>query len=71
MTKWGALAGMVVGAVTVLIWANITILQETLYEMIPGFLLSTIAVILVSLVTEKPSKEIEEQYHQMEDVMKK
>lgn len=71
MTKWGALAGMVVGAVTVLIWANISVLQETLYEMIPGFLLSTIAVILVSLATEKPSKEIEEQYHQMEDVMKK
>ncbi|MCF2649923.1 MULTISPECIES: sodium/proline symporter PutP [Niallia] len=71
MTKWGALAGMLVGAVTVLIWANISVLQETLYEMIPGFLLSTIAVILVSLATEKPSKEIEEQYHQMEDVMKK
>ncbi|WP_400243655.1 sodium/proline symporter PutP [Niallia sp. JL1B1071] len=71
MTKWGALAGMLVGAVTVLIWANIPVLQETLYEMIPGFLLSTIAVILVSLATEKPSTEIEEQYHQMEDVMKK
>ncbi|MCM3361099.1 MULTISPECIES: sodium/proline symporter PutP [Bacillaceae] len=71
MTKWGALAGMLVGAVTVLIWANISVLQETLYEMIPGFLLSTIAVILVSLATEKPSKEIEEQYHQMENVMEK
>lgn len=71
MTKWGALAGMLVGAVTVLIWANIPVLQETLYEMIPGFLLSAIAVVLVSLATQKPSKEIEEHYNQMEEIIKK
>ncbi|HEO8418201.1 sodium/proline symporter PutP [Niallia sp. FSL W8-0635] len=71
MTKWGALTGMLVGAITVLIWANIPVLQETLYEMIPGFLLSTITVVLVSLATQKPSKEIEEHYHQMEEMMKK
>jgi len=70
MTKWGALAGMLVGAVTVLIWANIPVLQESIYEMIPGFLLSTIAVVLVSLTTKKPAKEIETHYHQMEEIMK-
>ncbi|MDF1512054.1 sodium:proline symporter, partial [Robertmurraya sp. DFI.2.37] len=36
MTRWGALAGMVVGAATVIIWANVG-LSKTLYEMIPGF----------------------------------
>ncbi|MFD2618584.1 sodium/proline symporter PutP [Terrilactibacillus laevilacticus] len=71
MTRYGALAGMIVGAVTVLIWANIPTLQKFLYEMIPGFFLSLIAVVVVSLLTKKPSSEIENHYDQMEDELRK
>jgi solute:Na+ symporter, SSS family len=66
MTKWGALAGMVVGTLTVLIWVNIG-LSDFLYEMIPGFIFSFIAVIVVSFITSEPEKEITETFEQMEE----
>ncbi|QXH47170.1 sodium/proline symporter PutP [Pseudomonas xanthosomatis] len=45
MTRNGALAGIVVGALTVIFWKQ---LNTGLYEIIPGFLLATIAIVLVS-----------------------
>ncbi|MGA8942510.1 MAG: sodium/proline symporter PutP [Thermoactinomyces sp.] len=57
MNKWGALAGMIAGALTVIIWEQIEAFAE-IYEMIPGFLASAIAIILVSLLTAKPSAKI-------------
>lgn len=69
MTKWGALAGMIVGAVTVLIWVNVPVLKETVYEMIPGFFLSLIAVYLVSLFTSRPSKRVQNVFTEMEETL--
>lgn len=69
MTKWGALAGMVVGAVTVLIWVNVPALKEFMYEMIPGFFLSLLAVYAVSLITSRPSKKVQNTFNEMEDVL--
>ncbi len=66
MTKWGALAGIIVGAVTVLIWVNVPGLSDFMYEMIPGFILSLIAVIAVSLATKEPNKEIHDTFEKME-----
>jgi solute:Na+ symporter, SSS family len=70
MTKWGALAGIVVGAVTVLIWANIDILADFMYEMIPGFFLSLLAVVVVSLLTKKPDDAIHHKFDEMEQVLR-
>ncbi|KFZ32220.1 hypothetical protein JS44_14690 [Anoxybacillus flavithermus] len=53
MTKWGALAGMIAGATTVIIWANSSY-ASVMYEMVPGFIASFIAVIIVSLLTVTP-----------------
>jgi solute:Na+ symporter, SSS family len=69
MTKWGALAGIIVGAVIVLIWANIDILADFMYEMIPGFFLSLLAVIVVSLLTKKPDDAIHHKFDEMEKVL--
>lgn len=66
MTKWGALAGMVVGGVTVITWLTIPGLSDFLYEIIPGFILSLIAVIIVSLLSKDPKKAVQEQHEQME-----
>jgi len=68
MTRWGALAGMIVGAVTVLIWVN-TPLKDALYEMIPGFFLSLLAVIIVSLLTKKPSNDVQNQFIEMKEIL--
>ena len=58
VTKYGALAGMIVGAVTIFIVKNyIKIEGEYFYELLPGFFLALMAIVLVSLVTEKPSRD--------------
>ncbi len=53
MTRNGALAGMVVGAATVLVWQHYQWLK--LYAMVPGFALATLAIVLVSLLGKPPS----------------
>jgi sodium/proline symporter len=47
MTRNGALAGMLVGAITVIVWKQFALLG--LYEIIPGFLFASLAIWLVSL----------------------
>ncbi|KKO46858.1 proline:sodium symporter PutP [Arsukibacterium ikkense] len=61
MTFAGALSGIVVGAATVLVWiyAPITIngesLSSTVYEIVPGFILSTLAIVVVSKFSRGPA----------------
>lgn len=66
MTKWGALSGMIVGGLTVIIWI-LTGLSAHLYEMIPGFSLSLIAVIVASLLTKKPDESVILEFKTMEE----
>ena len=59
ITRNGAIAGIIVGAVTVVIWGDF--LSNgifDLYEIVPGFLLSGLAAILVSIAGGKPPKEV-------------
>jgi sodium/proline symporter len=49
-SRAGVLAGLVTGTVTVVAWYNIAPLRDTLYEMIPGFILSCIVTVLFSLL---------------------
>ena len=66
MNKHGALAGMLTGAGTVLVWiyAPITIngnsLSSIMYEIVPGFIFSTIAIILVSRLTSEPNNDVQQ-----------
>lgn len=68
--KEGALAGMLVGALTVLLWHNF--LKPlggiwAIYELLPAFILSFLTIVVVSLLTKPPSKEVEEEFdHYME-----
>jgi sodium/proline symporter len=48
MTRNGAIAGMLVGAATVIAWKELFAAQTGLYEMVPGFLLATLAIVVVS-----------------------
>jgi sodium/proline symporter len=48
MTSQGALAGVLVGAVTVIVWSQLSGGLFDVYELVPGFILSSIAVVLVS-----------------------
>lgn len=70
MTKWGALSGMIVGGLTVIIWI-VSGLSAYLYEMIPGFSLALISIIVVSLLTKKPDKSIYNDFKLMENELTK
>jgi sodium/proline symporter len=63
MTKWGALAGMIVGATTVIVWSKLG-LSDVLYEIIPGFAACLIAIYIVSLLTSKPSVQVTERFNE-------
>ena len=67
MTRNGALAGMLVGALTVIVWRNAA--WFGLYEMVPGFLLSGAAIILFSLLDKAPSMRMQQDFAQMEAEM--
>lgn len=64
-TKWGALAGMVVGGSMIFIWKYLIAPLGGLfaiYELLPAFILASIVIVVVSLLTKKPSKEIEDDF---------
>ncbi|MCG8669677.1 MAG: sodium/proline symporter PutP [Pseudomonadales bacterium] len=58
MNKVGALAGIVFGGVTVVVWKQLEGGWFDLYEIVPGIAASTLAIVIVSLVTPKPPQEI-------------
>ena len=60
MTRNGALAGMLVGAVTVVVWKEFIGLG--LYEIIPGFILASLAIYVVSLMSKEPAASIQQRF---------
>jgi SSS family solute:Na+ symporter/sodium/proline symporter len=71
MNRHGALAGMLTGAITVLVWiyAPITLngqqLSDVMYEIVPGFIMASIAIVLVSRLTTKEQPEIEKLFDEV------
>jgi SSS family solute:Na+ symporter/sodium/proline symporter len=72
MNRNGALAGMITGAVTVLFWIytpftiNGQPLSSIIYEIVPGFILCTTAIVAVSNATANVSPSIERVFEQVE-----
>lgn len=66
LTNWGALAGMVAGAGTVIVWVNFgpAVFGQELYEIIPGFIANVVAAVVVSLITYKPNEELDREFDQ-------
>lgn len=64
MTRNGALAGMLTGAATVIIWKHFNWLE--LYEIIPGFLFGSLMIVAVSLVGRPPSQAAQQRFAQAE-----
>ena len=62
MNRAGAIAGIIVGGVTVVVWGNISGGIFDLYEIVPGFILAAIAIVVVSKVFGTPHQDILEQF---------
>lgn len=60
-SRAGALAGMIVGAVTVGLWIAAG-WSSWLYEIVPGFILASLATWLISLGSPGPSADIDMQF---------
>lgn len=72
MTRGGALAGMIAGAIVVLVWIYAPIgrdgepLSAAFYEMIPGVVACLVASWAVSIASPAPSERIAEKYMKVE-----
>lgn len=63
-TRNGVLAGILIGGLTVLIWKQFA--WFGLYEIIPGFLFSSLAIYFISRMGTKPSEEIQTVFDSVE-----
>ena len=69
----GAIAGMVVGALTCFVWKFVladyagTYEIFALYELAPGFLLAFVTTVVVSLVTKRPSAEMLDEFNRVKE----
>lgn len=63
--KWGALSGMIVGGVMIFVWKYVIAPLGgvfAIYELLPAFILASISIVLVSLITEEPEKEVQDTF---------
>lgn len=67
MNFLGALAGIVVGGVTIVVWKQLSGGWFDMYEIVPGIILATIAIVVVSLLTKEPSKTMLSKHQEMKD----
>ncbi len=69
MTLSAAIAGMITGALVVILWKN-NFADTGLYEIIPGFICSFIVIIIVSLLGKAPSQDIVDRFDQADRIYK-
>jgi len=73
MNAAGAMVGMLVGAITVFSWKAILPSDSDwfkVYEMIPGFVLASAAIVIVSLISGKPKQDVLELFNKAEKTYK-
>ncbi|MBX9915004.1 MAG: sodium/proline symporter PutP [Pseudomonadaceae bacterium] len=65
MTRNGALAGMLLGALTVILWKNF-FGWTGLYEIIPGFILASLGILIFSRIGAGPSAAMHKRFAEAE-----
>lgn len=68
INRWGAIAGMIGGGVMVFVW-NLAIRPLggiwDVYELLPAFIFSCVCIVVVSVLTPAPSKEIQQEFEEV------
>ncbi|WP_283132210.1 sodium/proline symporter PutP [Enterovibrio norvegicus] len=70
MNRNGALAGVLVGGITVVVWKQLTGGIFDIYEIVPGFILAGVSIILVSKLTGGASENVMTQFDDYEQSLK-
>jgi sodium/proline symporter len=65
MNRNGTLAGVLVGSITIVVWKQLSGGLFDLYEIVPGFILASIAIVVVSLMSAS-NDEIESTFDEYE-----
>ncbi|MBE6752784.1 MAG: sodium/proline symporter PutP [Ruminococcaceae bacterium] len=68
VNRAGAIAGMLSGGIMVFVWKLLVRPLGgvwNIYELLPAFIVSTIVIFLVSIITPAPSKEIQEEFERV------
>ena len=75
MTMSGALAGMISGGATVIIWkqflGKILLVGRdgtVLYELVPAFVISIIFIVVISLISPKPSQKVIDDFEKVNSI---
>ncbi|MEN5059727.1 sodium/proline symporter PutP [Luteimonas sp. TWI1416] len=67
MTRNGAIAGMLAGASTVVLWK---LTGSALYEMVPGVIVSTVAIVVFSVLGRAPPQHVQDTHEQVRMALK-
>ena len=73
MTHKGAVAGVIAGAVTVLLWIYVPVLDKgeslssVMYEIVPGFIVSSLAIVVLSLMDKQPTNKVCKEFETTEN----
>ena len=67
ITKNGAIAGMIVGSLTVIVYKQLEGGIFDLYELIPGFVAAWIAILVFSKIGAKNSEDVEEIFNEVQE----
>lgn len=62
MNRNGALAGILVGGITIVVWKQLEGGIYDIYEIVPGIILATAAIVITSLATAAPEKAVTDQF---------
>lgn len=71
--KWGALAGMISGAIVIFLWKYMVRPIGggwDIYELLPAFIVALIFIIVVSLITGKPDQEVVDTFDRVKKKIK-
>jgi Na+/proline symporter len=68
LNRYGALAGMVVGGATIIVWKQYA--ASGLYEMVPGMLAATAVIVVVGLLTGVPTARMQTTNQQVRQILR-
>ncbi|OIQ46323.1 MAG: sodium/proline symporter [Gammaproteobacteria bacterium MedPE] len=68
--KFGAIASIIVGAITVIVWKNLAGGLFDLYEIVPGFVFALVTGVIVSKLTSIDNDELNVQFDKYQDALK-
>ncbi|MCR4670555.1 MAG: sodium/proline symporter [Saccharofermentans sp.] len=73
-TKWGVFAGMLAGGTMVFVWeyliGPISPYLSKIYELFPAFVFACLFIVVISLVTPAPEKEIQDTFDKVRNITK-